>query len=39
MRINGFKVTFTYFPEGRTYTPPKGDVCALRGKEKSNAVQ
>ena len=35
MRINGFKVTFTSFPEGRTYTPPKGDVCALRGNEKA----
>ena len=22
-------------PEGRTYTPPKGDVCALRGNEKA----
>ena len=27
MRIDGFEVTFTSFPEGRTYTPPKG--CAL----------
>ena len=35
MRIDGFEVTFTSFPEGRTYTPPKGDVCALRGNEKA----
>ena len=34
-RIDGFEVTFTSFPEGRTYTPPKGDVCALRGNEKA----
>lgn len=35
MRIDGFEVTFTSFPKGRTYTPPKGDVCALRGNEKA----
>ena len=26
-------------PKGALIHPPKGDVCALRGKEKSNAVQ